>query len=178
VAKVPDSVLVVRAANGDIDAYELLVRRYQLPIYRHCLNMLGNEGDAAEAAQDVFFTVWRSLSRFRGDSAFSTWLYRIATNRCLKALRRRPQPTIPLVEQTTSLGLPEKEFEGKEADELVARAVASLTPQQRAALLLREVEGLTYEQIAKVLGVSVAAVKSRLNRARMEIALAMEVHDG
>jgi RNA polymerase sigma-70 factor (ECF subfamily) len=83
-----------------------------------------------------------------------------------------------LVEQTTSLGLPEKEFEGKEADELVARAVASLTPQQRAALLLREVEGLTYEQIAKVLGVSVAAVKSRLNRARMEIALAMEVHDG
>ena len=176
-AKVPDSVLVVRAANGDIDAYEQLVRRYQLQIYRHCLNMLGDEGDAAEAAQDVFFTVWRSLSRFRGDSALSTWLYRIATNRCLKALRQRPQSTVPMVEQTTSLGLPEGEFEGKQSAELVARAIALLTPQQRAALLLREVEGLTYEQIAKVLGVSVAAVKSRLNRARTEIALAMEVHD-
>ena len=72
---------------------------------------------------------------------------------------------------------PKESSKGSRADELVARAIASLTPQQRAALLLREVEGLTYEQIAKVLGVSVAAVKSRLNRARMEIALAMEVHD-
>jgi RNA polymerase sigma-70 factor, ECF subfamily len=177
VARVADSVLVVRAANGDIDAYEQLVRRYQLPIYRHCLNMLGDEGDAAEAAQDVFFTVWRSLSRFRGDSAFSTWLYRISTNRCLKALRQRPQSTVPLIEQQTSFGLPEKELEGKQTIELVARAIASLTPPQRAALLLREVEGLTYEQIARVLGLSVAAVKSRLNRARMEIGLAMEVHD-
>jgi RNA polymerase sigma-70 factor (ECF subfamily) len=69
VTKTADSVLVARAANGDIDAYEQLVRRYQLPIYRHCLNMLGNEGDAAEAAQDVFFTVWRALGRFRGDAA-------------------------------------------------------------------------------------------------------------
>lgn len=176
-AKATESILVVRAANGDIDAYEQLVRRYQLPIYRHCLNMLGDEGDAAEAAQDVFFTVWRSLGRFRRESAFSTWLYRIATNRCLKSLRQRPQPTVPLVELATPLGLPEGEFEGKQSAQLVARAIASLTPQQRAALLLREVEGLTYEQIAKVLGVSVAAVKSRLNRARMEIALAMEVHD-
>ena len=176
-AQVTDNVLIVRAANGDIDAYEQLVRRYQLPIYRHCLNMLDDEGDAAEAAQDVFFTVWRSLSRFRGDSAFSTWLYRIATNRCLKVLRQRRQPTVPLVDQQTSHGLPEGEFEGKQTGALVARAIASLTPPQRATLLLREVEGLTYEQIARVLGVSVAAVKSRLNRARMEIALAMEVHD-
>jgi RNA polymerase sigma-70 factor (ECF subfamily) len=177
VAKVADSLLVVRASDGDIEAFEQLVRRYQAPIYRHCLNMLGNEGDAAEAAQDVFFTVWRSLGRFRGDSAFSTWLYRVATNRCLKALRQRPRPTVPLVEQEGSLGLPEGEFEGKQTGELVSRAVASLTPQQRAALLLREVEGLSYEQIARVLGVSVAAVKSRLNRARVEIAMAMEVQD-
>ena len=77
-----------------------------------------------------------------------------------------------------ALGLPDEEVEAKQTAELVASAIAALTPQQRAALLLREAEGLTYEQIAKVLGVSVAAVKSRLNRARMEIALAMEVHDG
>jgi RNA polymerase sigma-70 factor (ECF subfamily) len=131
VAKVADSLLVLRAADGDIDAFEQLVRRYQQPIYRHCLNMLGNEGDASEAAQDVFFTVWRSLGRFRGDSAFSTWLYRVATNRCLKALRQRPQPTVPLVEQKSSLGLPEGEFEGKQTAQLVSRAIASLTPEQR-----------------------------------------------
>jgi RNA polymerase sigma-70 factor, ECF subfamily len=175
--KSTDTLLVIRAANGDVAAFEQLVRRYQLPIYRHCLNMLGNAGDADEAAQDVFFTVWRSLGRFRGDAAFSTWLYRIATNRCLKTLRQRPQPTAPLVEQKSSLGLPEGEFEGKQTGELVGRAVAALTPQQRTVLLLREVEGLPYEQIAGVLGVSVAAVKSRLNRARVEIAMAMEVQD-
>ena len=137
-AKLPDSVLVFRAANGDIDAYEQLVRRYQLPIYRHCLNMLGSEGDAAEAAQDVFFTVWRSLGRFRGESAFSTWLYRVATNRCLKALRRATDSRrVPLVEQKSSFGLPEPEFEGSQKPaNLWAQAIASLTPQQRAALLL------------------------------------------
>jgi RNA polymerase sigma-70 factor (ECF subfamily) len=177
VARTADSVLVVRAANGDIDAYEQLVRRYQLSIYRHCLNMLGDEGDAAEATQDVFFTVWRALGRFRGDAAFSTWLYRITTNRCLKGLRLKRMETLPLTEQPSSQGSPEGEFEGKQTDELVARAIASLTPDQRAALLLREVEGLTYEQIARVLGITVAAVKSRLNRARAEIAARLEVHN-
>jgi RNA polymerase sigma-70 factor (ECF subfamily) len=84
---------------------------------------------------------------------------------------------LPLVEKPSSHGSPEGEFEGKQTDELVARAIGSLTPQQRAVLLLREVEGLTYEQIARILGISVAAVKSRLNRARAEIAARLEVHD-
>jgi RNA polymerase sigma-70 factor (ECF subfamily) len=177
VARVADEVLIARASNGDIEAYEQLVRRHQLPVYRHCLNMLADDGDAAEAAQDVFFTVWRSLAKFRGDSELSTWLYRVATNRCLKVLRQRKPPTLPQVELASSHGLPEGEFEGRQAGERVERAISSLTPQQRAALLLREVEGLTYEQIARVLGVSTAAVKSRLNRARVELAVAMEVHD-
>jgi RNA polymerase sigma-70 factor (ECF subfamily) len=178
VARVADGALVARAANGDVEAYEQLVRRHQLPVYRHCLNMLGDEGDAAETAQDVFFTVWRSLTKFRGESELSTWLYRVATNRCLNVLRQRKVPTLPLVDQPSSHGLPEGEFERKQIDERINQAIASLTPEQRVALLLREVEGLNYEQIARVLGISLAAVKGRLNRARVEIALAMEVHDG
>lgn len=176
-AEVTDSVLVVRAANGDIDAYEHLVRRYQRRVFRHCLNMLGNEGDAAEAAQDVFFTVWRSLGGFRGGSAFSTWLYRIATNRCLKLLRQRKPPSMPLADQAGSSGDPGAELEAQQVGETIGRAVAALTPEQRAPLLLREVEGLTYEEIARILGLSTAAVKSRLNRARVALAVALERHN-
>jgi RNA polymerase sigma-70 factor (ECF subfamily) len=135
-----------------------------------------NESDAAEAAQDVFFTVWRSIGKFRGDSKLSTWLYRVATNRCLKVLRQRKHSTVPLVDRAGVEGLPEGEFEAKQTTELVARAIASLTPEQRAPLLLREVEGLTYEEIARVLDVSISAVKSRLNRARVEIASVLEVN--
>ena len=174
IAEVSDRALVGQVVTGNIEAFEQLVRRHQLRIYRLCLNMLGSEGDAAEVTQDVFFTVWRTVGKFRGDSSFSTWLYRVATNHCLKFLRRGTLITVPLRDQAGSSGQPEGEFEARQTSKRVSEAVAALTPEQRAPLLLREVEGLGPEQIAEILGLTIAAVKSRLNRARVQLAMALE----
>jgi RNA polymerase sigma-70 factor (ECF subfamily) len=169
-----DVVLVERAAGGDVGAYEVLVRRYELPIVRLCVNMLGDAQAAEDAAQEVFFAAWRSLGRFRYNATFSTWLYRIAVNRCLRDLRRQRGPTVPLPDDLpTSHGLPHSELEAAELNIAVKTAVSRLPPEQRVVLLLREVEDLSYDQISMVLGVSMSAVKSRLYRARVDLARAL-----
>ena len=173
-AEVSDAALVTRTAQGDIQAFETLVRRYQIPVFRLCVNMLGNEADASDVSQDVFFTLWRSISTFRGDSAFSTWVYRIATNHCLKALRKRHATRPVASPHVSSHGQPEAEFEAKEMSQRISDAVSDMTDGQRAAFVLREAQGLSYAEIATILDCSVAAVKSRLNRARVELAQALE----
>jgi RNA polymerase sigma-70 factor (ECF subfamily) len=166
-----DLLLVRRASSGDIQAFEVLVRRYQRRVLRLCVGMLGDQHAAEDAAQDVFFSAWRSLGRFRGDAQFSTWLYRIATNQCLRDIRRRPPPTAELPEDMPATGgSPQGELDAAEGYAAVSAAVARLSPEQRVALLLRQVEGLSYDQIAEVLGVSMAAVKSRIYHARVEVA--------
>ena len=115
-----------------------------------------------------------AIGRFRGEAKFSTWLYRIAANRCLKHLARQPTPIGHPTERAGNLGNPEAEFEARERLHVIAKAVDRLTPAQRAPLLLREVEGLTYAEVAQILGVTVPAVKSRLNRARVELARALD----
>jgi RNA polymerase sigma-70 factor (ECF subfamily) len=170
VSELREPQLVARAADGDLQAFEVLVRRYQLPIFRLCLGMLGNRHDAEDAAQDAFLTAWRAIGRFRGESKFSTWLYRLAVNRCLRHLARQTAQSDELTDRAGTLGDPEAEFEAVQRLEDIAAAVAKLTPEQRVPFILREVEGLTYNEIAEVLGVTMTAVKSRLNRARVELA--------
>ena len=166
-----DLLLVERASGGDVRAFEVLVRRYQLPIIRLCVGMLGDRHAAEDAAQDVFFSAWRSMGRFRGDAQFSTWLYRVATNQCLRDIRRRPTQTAQLPEDLPAAeGSPQGELEAAEGYAAISAAMGRLSAEQRAAFLLREVEGLSYDQIAEVLGVSVAAVKSRIYRARTDLA--------
>jgi RNA polymerase sigma-70 factor, ECF subfamily len=167
-----DLLLVRRASSGDIQAFEVLVRRYQLPVIRLCVGMLGDWHAAEDAAQDVFFSAWRSLGQFRGDAQFSTWLYRIAANQCLQDIRRRPPQVTQLSTDLPAAesGAPHSRLETAEAIAAVSAAVARLSPEQRVALLLRQVEGLSYDQIAEVLGVSMAAVKSRIYHARVELA--------
>jgi RNA polymerase sigma-70 factor, ECF subfamily len=169
----PDDLLLVRrASGGDVRAFEVLVRRYQLPIIRLCVGMLGDRHAAEDAAQDVFFSAWRSLGQFRGGAQFSTWLYRIATNQCLRDIRRRPAQATQLPEGLPAAegSAPHSRLEAAEGAAAVSAAVARLSPEQRVALLLRELEGLSYDQIAEVLGVSMAAVKSRIYHARIELA--------
>ena len=112
---------------------------------------------------------WRGLGRFRGESAVSTWLYRIVTNRCLNVIAaRRPAETLDL--ELPSVGSDPAEItEQRERFMAVARRVASLVPEQRAAVVLRDFEGLSYEDVAEVLGVSVAAVKGRIHRGRLSV---------
>jgi RNA polymerase sigma-70 factor, ECF subfamily len=173
-----DLLLVQRAAGGDVGAFEMLVRRYQLGVFRLCVRMLEDRQAAEDAAQDVFLVAWRSMGRFRGEAKFSTWLYRIATNRCLRELRRRA-PTLELPEGLAATeGVPHLVVEAAEGLAAVGAAMGRLSLEQRMALLLREVEGLSYDQIAEVLGVSVAAVKSRIYRARVEVARDLGARNG
>jgi RNA polymerase sigma-70 factor (ECF subfamily) len=168
-----DADLVSRAQAGRLDAFEELVRRHRLGTYRVALRMLGNETDAEDAAQDAFVQAWRNLAGFRADAAFSTWMYRIVTNRCLNMLRARRR-TEPLPEDREApASRPDRIAEGRWQVEDLARAIARLTPEQRAPLVLRELEGCSYEEIADALDLSMSAVKSRLHRARLELVAAM-----
>lgn len=168
---VADDVHLVHSAQaGDAAAFEELVRRHELPIYRLALRMLGNASDAEDAAQETFLRAWRALGSFRAESALSTWLYRIATNQCLGVLDRAGVRTGPLT-GTELDPRPEPEAIALERDALhnLKVAIGRLTPEQRAPLVLREFEGLAYEEIGEVLELTPAAVKGRLHRARLEL---------
>jgi RNA polymerase sigma-70 factor (ECF subfamily) len=164
-----DAYLVARAQAGHLGAFEVLVERYQVRVYRMALRMLANPHDAQDAAQDAFVQAWKGLASFRGDSAFSTWLYRIITNRCLKFLRDRPrtQPLVDTYEAPASR--PDELAEANARRDALRAAITTLRPEQRAALVLREFEGCTYEEIAAILAITVPAVKGRLHRARLEL---------
>jgi RNA polymerase sigma-70 factor (ECF subfamily) len=168
-----DADLVSRAQAGRLDAFEELVRRHRLATYRVALRMLGDDGDAEDATQDAFVQAWRSLGGFRADAAFSTWMYRIVTNRCLNMLRARRR-TEPLPQDREApASRPDRIAEGRWQVQDLARAIARLTPEQRAPLVLRELQGCTYDEIAEALDLSISAVKSRLHRARLELLASM-----
>jgi RNA polymerase sigma-70 factor (ECF subfamily) len=171
----PDDWYVLRARSGRPDAFEELVRRHKDRVYRLAVRMVGEDfGLAEDVAQETFVQAWRSLPRFRADSQFGTWLYRIAVNRSLNAKRRCPsEDGKDGREPLAGVADPERTVEARSQLEALTAAVAELTPDQRSAFVLREVEGLHYEQIAQILGVSPSAVKSRLYRARVEILQAM-----
>jgi RNA polymerase sigma-70 factor, ECF subfamily len=172
-AATTDADLVSKAQAGRLDAFEELVRRHRLATYRVALRMLGDEHDAEDATQDAFVQAWRNLARFRADAAFSTWMYRIVTNRCLNLIRARRR-TEPLPhDRQAPASEPDRIAEGRWQVEDLKRAIARLTPEQRAPLVLRELEGCSYGEIAEALELSIPAVKSRLHRARLELLSAM-----
>ena len=154
---------VAACQRGDREAFDRLVQRYQREVYRLCYRYLGQHEDANDLAQEVFLRAWRSIGRFRGDSAFSTWLYRIAVNACLnhRALKRVPTQDLP-----EALPDPSRGAEARAQDEDVARrvrgAIARLPEKQRATLVLKVYHELSHEEVANVLGSSVGTVKSNL----------------
>ena len=170
---ITDADLVSRAQSGQLDAFEELVRRHRLATYRVALRMLGDESDAEDATQDAFVQAWRNLGGFRADAAFSTWMYRIVTNRCLNMLRGRRR-TEPLPDDREApASRPDRIAEARWQVEDLKLAILRLTPEQRGPLVLRELQGCSYEEIAEALDVSISAVKSRLHRARLELLSAM-----
>ena len=173
VASIDDAELVTRAQAGRLDAFEELVRRHRMATYRVALRMLGDAGDAEDATQDAFVQAWRNLAGFRADAAFSTWMYRIVTNRCLNVLRSRRR-TEPLpTEREAPASRPDRIAEARWQVEDLKQAIGRLTPEQRVPFVLRELEGHSYQEIADTLDLSVPAVKSRLHRARLEVLTAM-----
>jgi RNA polymerase sigma-70 factor (ECF subfamily) len=172
VSPAADEGFLVRAAKrGDLEAFGELMRRHEQPTYRLALRMLGSASEAEDAAQDAFLKAWRALPKFQGTSSFGTWLYRITTNRCLNILAAR-RPIDPL-DETRAGDLrhdPADRVEQREELDALTASIGRLPAEQRAALVLREFEGLSYDEIGEVLQISLAAVKGRIHRARLQIA--------
>ncbi|SMD25945.1 RNA polymerase sigma-70 factor, ECF subfamily [Kibdelosporangium aridum] len=168
--------LVARSRDGDVRCYEVLVRRYQAPLYRLALRMLASASDAEDTVQEVFVTVWRRLAQLHDDAAFVGWLYRTTTNRCLNVIRaRRPRADVELDEQESanSRTRPERAAEVSEQMTALSHALDGLTAEQRACWLLREVHGRSYDEIAEAIGTTTQAVRGRIARARAQLAEVM-----
>lgn len=176
-----ESSLVRAAQQGDQGAFSRLVEANQGKIYSLCYRMTGNPDDAADLTQEAFLNAWRGLSRFSGQSAFSTWLYRLAANACIDFLRRekrRGALSMTLEdddEEDHQADLPderwspERELERKELQKAVQKGLQALSPEHREVLLLRETEHLSYQEIAQVLDLEEGTVKSRIARARLAL---------
>lgn len=169
---------VERARKGDETAFEALVTAHEKRIYNLCRRLVGNPEDAAELTQEAFLNAWRGLARFQGESAFGTWLYRLASNACIDFLRKEKRRqglsmTVSLedeeerqVELPDERYTPEGELERTEARRAVAEGLERLTPEHRQGLVMREINGLSYAEICAVLGLEEGTVKSRIARAR------------
>jgi len=185
-----DRELLTRAQAGDMSAFEALVGRHEEKVYGLALRMTRSEADAAEIAQDTFLSAYQHLSEFRGEAAFGSWVHRIAANNALMRLRR--QKVVDIV--SDDLASPEftdrgslaeapesdwsKRADDKIIDDELGRAIQAATdalPEgYREVFLLKDVEGLSYEEISEMVGISVPAVKSRLHRARLALREAID----
>jgi RNA polymerase sigma-70 factor (ECF subfamily) len=182
-----DSVLVSRCKHGQFTSFNTLVDRHKSGVFNMALRMLGHYQDASDVMQDAFVKAFENLHSFQERSAFRTWLYSIAIRECLNYRRKRMVATgraVPYNEEMDDRSGPSrvgKADEGpvamamrKETMERVTEELSALGPQYRATFVLRDLEGLEYAEIARVLGVSVGTVKSRLHRARSQLAERMK----
>jgi RNA polymerase sigma-70 factor, ECF subfamily len=173
-ADLDEATLVVRAQEGDVGAFESLARRHQSALYRVAVRVLGDPVEAEDAVQEALIDAWRRIGRFRADSAFSTWMYRIVTNRCLSMLRRRrPIPVERIDDRVPAPDSPERSAELDAGLVALHRAVGGLGDDLRVCWVLRELEGLGYADIAQIAGASEDAVRGRIHRARVQLAEVM-----
>ncbi|HSE88464.1 MAG TPA: sigma-70 family RNA polymerase sigma factor [Candidatus Binatia bacterium] len=170
-----DAECVKRVQRGDTDFFEVLVRRHQKAIFNLVYRLLGDYDEAAEAAQEVFLSAYKSIGQFRGEANFSTWLYRIGLNHAStrrKSLNSMHQRHIPLDNTEViadSAVDPAKNVEYKEIQQRVQQALNSLDPEDARIILLRDLQDVTYEEVAEMLDIPVGTVKSRLHRARQAL---------
>jgi RNA polymerase sigma-70 factor, ECF subfamily len=167
-----DRDLVARARRGDTGAFEQLVRRYGSRVYRIALRILGDRAAADDAAQEAFITAWRHISEIRAEAAFRSWLLRITTSRAVDAARDR-RHDIPIGDDIWSpAGPPDPEAAAVAAGLRAAltRALDTLTPRQRACWVLKEAEGMSYDEIAGIARTTPDAVRGRIHRARARLA--------
>lgn len=164
-----------RCREGDKEAFEILVTEYQQKVYATALSVMGNEADALDASQEAFIRIYKSISKFRGDSSLSTWIYKVTTNICLDMLRKQGRVKTVNIDETAELtatdygSSPEQYILTKERRAAVKKALASLPADLKAAFVLRDVNGLSYSEIAEALSVPEGTVKSRIARARAAI---------
>lgn len=165
---------VAQARGGDASAFEKLVRTYEAPVYRLALRMCGGRAeDAQEVAQEAFLAAWRGLPRFRGQCRFSSWLYKLTANAAVDHLRRekRRPAAVPLENagEPADPHTPQEELERRELHRAVQQALDRLTPEHREVLLLRQMQGLSYQEIGAALSLEEGTVKSRISRAKRQL---------
>lgn len=169
-----EATLVARAQEGDVRAFEVLARRHQAALYRVAVRVTGDPVDAEDALQEALLDAWRRVGRFRGESAFSTWMYRIVTNRCLGMLRRRrPVPVAEVETPAPAQDSPERVAERGAGVTALRRALTALPDEQRVCFVLREMEELSYAEISAITGATEDAVRGRIHRARTRLAEVM-----
>jgi RNA polymerase sigma-70 factor (ECF subfamily) len=169
-----DREAIEACQRGEREAFDGLVERYQRDVYRLCYRYVNNHHDASDLAQESFLKAYRAIGRFRGDSAFSTWLYRIAVNTCLnfRAARKLPSETIEDDVPDATRGVASR-MEQDELSDQVREAVSRLPEKQRATLILKIYNDLTHEEVAQILGSSVGTVKANLFHALGNLRKAM-----
>ena len=181
--KAEDLQIIARFKNGDTSAYGEIVLKYQDRIYNLCRHMLGNTHDAEDAAQDAFLKAFQALPKFQPEASLYTWLYRIATNTCIDYKRKPIWESLfgssgegeKLIHDLASDALsPEKLYQAKQIDQALQAGLAKLSPKLRAIIILKEIEELSYEEIAATLDISVGTVKSRIARAREDLKITMK----
>ncbi len=171
----PDNGVLRKAQRGDERAFAIIVRSYQTPVYNYVLRMVGDRSLAEDLTQEVFLRVFQGLPRFTSRSKFTTWLFQVTKNRVLDELRateRRPRAVVDF-EDAPSLEVVDAPFERLEAIDAVWRAVERLNADLKMALLLRDVVGLSYGEIADSLEVTLSTVKWRIWKAREDVQLAL-----
>lgn len=170
--------ILARARRGELPAFEELVRRYEKRVYAVALRSSGSPEDAADITQEVFLRAWRSIESFRGDSGFSTWLFRITMNLCVDHARHKhaqPQTQPIVTDDETERPLPdpaptpEEHLDNRELGRELSAALEEISEEHRRIVLLRDVSGMSYTEIAEVLEISEGTVKSRLSRARIAL---------
>ena len=178
---VTERELVEKAKKGDQDAFEQLVVDNQNRVYSLTLRLAGDREEAADLAQEAFVKAWQNLSSFQGESSFSTWLYRLTANLCIDWLRKKKrregvEPSVSLsgedgawAEPADWEGDPQVQLERSERGRALARGLARLPQWQRRVLVLRELSGLSYQEISQTLNIDLGTVKSRIARARLNL---------
>ncbi len=180
-----DKELIQEFLEGDLQSFNRLVLKYQQKVINLCFRYMGQRAEAEDVAQEVFLTLYKSLGQFRGDSLFSTWIFRITVNHCknrLKYLSRRNyyqntsidqavqtqegEINIDVVEEGAG---PEELLLSNEVQDMVQSQINELDPDHRLAIVLRDIQGLSYHEIADILELKEGTVKSRIHRARMEL---------
>ena len=180
---VDDIDLINRFKNGDTSAFGEIVLKYQDKVYNLCRHMLGNVADAEDAAQDVFLKAYQALPKFQPEASLYTWLYRIATNTCID---RRKKPIFESLfgdsgegerlvhDRASDAPSPEKLYQSKQTGQALKEGLGRLSPKLQAIIILKEIEELSYEEIADTLEISMGTVKSRIARARDELQKLMQ----
>lgn len=181
--------LIHNAKNGDVEAFEIIIEKYQQQIFNIAFRMMGNYDDASDSAQNAIIKIFKNLKNFEGKSKLSTWIYRIVTNTCLDELRKKSRQNIISINQShddKNLGKeiqiedkgnsPQDHVEKNEMQKVILNALEKMSPDHKAVIVLRDIKGLSYEEIARIVECNEGTVKSRINRARKSLKKALEHH--